>query len=288
MVGARASSLIEMQFKRDSFEQGEQHTYLKGSQVRNPREYLVKKSQINLISQQDYPLATNTRTQKYPTMFKYLCNLHKAGADQSASSERKLKQSFKGKHAAGSAQPVKTCSPSRYTNLESSFQRSTRRKAGKMVSQITLVDDETQKVVTDDEQDQAVQPQTKAKTNTKASDYNFAKSLAFQQQDASYRNSDPKPPADEISIRVSKIMPSENTRERTETNEQRISVLKEEDALNDTIDEIRALNKSSKPKTHRSKCSSEFKKSLKMQPSQIIRKSNNQNKTPVMILKIDL
>jgi hypothetical protein len=36
--------------------------------------------------------------------------------------------------------------------------------------------------------------------------------------------------------------------------------MKEEDALNDTIDEIRTLNKSGKPKTHRSKYSSEFQK----------------------------
>ena len=73
------------------------------------------------------------------------------------------------------------------------------------------------------------------------------------------------------------------------TDQQRTSILKEEDALNDTIDEIGTLNKSDKPKTHRSKYSSEFQKnSIKMQPSQIIKKSNIVNKTPVMILKIDL
>ena len=61
ILGARASSLIEMKLKRDSFE--DQH-YLKGSQIRNAREYLVKKSQINLVAQQDHhhPSSSNPRT----------------------------------------------------------------------------------------------------------------------------------------------------------------------------------------------------------------------------------
>lgn len=52
LLGARANSLIEMKGKRDSFQQVDhQYTQLKASQhIRNPREYLVKKSQINLIA----------------------------------------------------------------------------------------------------------------------------------------------------------------------------------------------------------------------------------------------
>lgn len=95
-------------------------------------------------------------------MFKYLCNLHKAGggggSNQSAVSEKKFKKSFKNKYAvSGSAQPMKNgSSPSRYMCTESSIQNSSRRKAGKMISQITIEDDETHKVVTDDEQDQSI------------------------------------------------------------------------------------------------------------------------------------
>jgi hypothetical protein len=65
LLGARANSLIEMKGKRDSFQQvdQQQHAQLKASQhIRNPREYLVKKSQINLIAQQDGSSIPNNRS----------------------------------------------------------------------------------------------------------------------------------------------------------------------------------------------------------------------------------
>lgn len=67
-------------------------------------------------------------------MFKYLCNLNKAGGEQSASSDKRVKKSFKSKNATDGAHPLKNCSPSRYTNPESSYQQSSRRRAGKMIS----------------------------------------------------------------------------------------------------------------------------------------------------------
>ena len=163
-----------------------------------------------------------------------------------------------------------------------------------MISQITLCDDETQKVVTDDEQDQGAgaPPFSKAKTiQSKQSDRMLSQSMGLHGHDTSYRASDTKQANDPTSVRISKIQASETyIKEKTVgTDLLRPSIPKEEDALNDTIDEIGTLNKSDKPKTHRSKYSSEFQKSgIKMQPSQIIKKSNIVNKTPVMILKIDL
>ena len=95
---------------------------------------------------------------------------------------------MKAKNSGSTIQPSnKNGSPPRGTTI-GSYQKSNRRKAGQMISQITLGDDETQKVVTDDEQDHGTvgHPFTKAKTHqSKQSDRILNNSMGLHGQDTS-------------------------------------------------------------------------------------------------------
>lgn len=96
-----------------------------------------------------------------------------------------------------------------------------------MISQITLMDDETQKVVTDDDEVEHDQPASAQPFNDKykrlqskqSDNYTFSNSLAFHPQDSSCREeTDSKQPVDPVSIRISKLQSTDvNQRDKTVT-----------------------------------------------------------------------